>query len=56
MTPLLSRVSYVTALTLKSVQASGATRANGNLILSRYPLSAKGSVPLSYDRSATYVT
>jgi len=40
----------------KFATASGATRANGNLILSRYPLSAKGSFPLSYDRSATYVT
>lgn len=40
----------------KFATASGATRANGNMILSRYPFADRGSFPLSHGRSVTYVS
>jgi endonuclease/exonuclease/phosphatase family metal-dependent hydrolase len=40
----------------KFVTATGATKGNGNLILSRFPLDAKVSHYFSYDRSAAQVT
>lgn len=40
----------------KFATGSGASRAIGNMVLSRYPFAAKGSFPLSHDRAATYAS
>jgi endonuclease/exonuclease/phosphatase family metal-dependent hydrolase len=40
----------------KFVTANGATRGNGNLVMSRFPVDSKAAYHMSYDRSAAEIT
>jgi endonuclease/exonuclease/phosphatase family metal-dependent hydrolase len=40
----------------KFVTANGATRGNGNLVMSRFPLDSKAAYHMSYDRAAAEIT